>query len=121
LAGGAYQMTPVYDILSAYPVMGRSANKLDPHKARMAMAVISRNRHYELQSIHRWHWVAMAEKLGLPEAPELIDHVLQQVPKVLDQVAGQLPESMPQAIFDAVNEGMRRAARRLAAEPDYRR
>lgn len=119
--GGAYRMTPLYDILSAYPIMGRRANKLDPHRARMAMAVTSRNRHYDLHGIHRWHWIAMAEKLGLPEAPELIEQMIEQVPIVLADVAKHLPDAVPEAIFEAVSDGIRRASKRLGSEPDYRR
>nr|WP_233175533.1 type II toxin-antitoxin system HipA family toxin [Dyella sp. ASV24] len=121
LPGGAYRMTPLYDILSAYPIMGRGANKLDPHKARMAMAVASRNRHYDLNGIHRWHWVTMAEKLGLPEARQIIEQVIQQTPVVLDQLARRLPNDLPEGVFGAINEGMRQAVGRLGAEPDQLR
>ena len=120
LPGGAYRMTPLYDILSSYPVMGRGASQLDPHKARLAMAVYGQNRHYLLQDIHRWHWVAMAGSLGLPDAPALIAQVTDQTPGVLERVAGRLPANFPEAVFSAISEGMRKAARRLAAEPDRR-
>lgn len=120
LRGGAYRMTPLYDILSVHPIMGRRANQLDPHKAKLAMAVVSRNRHHDLHGIHRWHWVAMARKLGLPDAPALIEEIIQRTPAVLDSVAAQLPRGFPEYIFDAISKGMRQAAKRLAAEPDER-
>jgi Uncharacterized protein related to capsule biosynthesis enzymes len=41
-AGGAYHLTPFYDVLSAYPVMGKGANMLSPFKAKLAMAVRSK-------------------------------------------------------------------------------
>ncbi len=76
LPGGRYQLTPLYDILSTYPVQGRGANHLDPRKARLAMAVRSKNAHYLLHDIHRWHWVSMAEKMGLKGAGEMIDELV---------------------------------------------
>jgi len=120
LPGGAYRMTPLYDILSVYPIMGRRANQLDPRKARLAMAVVDRNRHYDLHGIHRWHWVAMARKLGLPDAPALIEGIVQRTSAVLDATAARLPRAFPEYIFDAINKGMRQAAKRLGSEPDAR-
>lgn len=120
LPGGAYRMTPLYDILSSYPIMGKGANRLDPRKAKLAMAVVDRNRHYDLYGIHRWHWVAMAQKLGLPDTTVLIEDVIRQTPIALQKVASRLPDAFPMAIFDAVNEGIGKAAKRLATEPDYR-
>jgi serine/threonine-protein kinase HipA len=120
LPGGAYRLTPLYDILSAYPVMGRGANRLDRHKAKLAMAVTARNRHYDLHGIHRWHWIAMGTALGLPNVSTIIDAIVQQVPAALATMAARLPEKFPAAIFDAISAGMTKAAERLGAEPDKR-
>ncbi len=120
LPGGRYRLTPLYDILSAYPVMGRGVNQLDPRKAQLAMAVSGKNRHYDLYGIHRWHWVEMGAALGMPHVPELIEQLLGQVPTVLDEVAERLPEGFPAAVFDAVREGMLEAAHRLDNEPNRR-
>ncbi|WP_329742966.1 type II toxin-antitoxin system HipA family toxin [Dyella sp. A6] len=121
LPGGRYRMTPLYDVLSAYPIMGRGTNRLNPREARLAMAVTGKNRHYHLQEIHRWHWVEMGSALGLPEVPALIDAVLGKMPAVLDGVASRLPDGFPIAVFEAVSAGMAAAARRLGSEPDKRR
>jgi len=120
LPRGAYRMTPLYDIISAYPIIGAKANQLDPRKTKLAMAVVDRNRHYDLYGIHRWHWVAMGEKLGLPEVPVLIDEVVQQTPVVIERIAMRLPEGFPAPMFKAIRDGMVRAAKRLGAEPNRR-
>lgn len=120
LPGGRYHLTPLYDILSAYPVMGRSANQLDPREAQLAMAVSGKNRHYDLYGIHRWHWVEMGTALGMPDVPELIEQLVGQVPTVLDDVGARLPEGFPHAVFDAARKGMLAAAHRLKNEPDRR-
>ena len=36
-AGGAYQLTPRYDILSAHPMLGHGRGRLSPRKITMAM------------------------------------------------------------------------------------
>lgn len=120
LPRGAYRMTPLYDIISAYPIMGAKANQLDPRKTKLAMAVVDRNRHYDLYGIHRWLWVAMGEKLGLPEVPMLIEEMTQRTPAVVERIATKLPEGFPASIFKAIRDGMLRAAKRLGAEPDRR-
>lgn len=119
LPGGAYRLAPLYDILSIYPWMGRGAGQLDPRKARLAMAVEGRNRHYVLHDIHRWHWVAMGEQLGFTDA-EWLERLPTAVVAALERVAQRLPGDFPGLLFESVAEGVRQAARRLAGEPDRR-
>jgi serine/threonine-protein kinase HipA len=116
LPGGSYRLTPLYDILSAYPIMGRGANQLDPRKARLAMAVVDRNRHYDLYDIHRWHWVAMGAALGLPDVPALIEELVEQTPAVMDDVGSRLPKAFPPAVFEAISTRHQAAPSYLAAQ-----
>lgn len=121
LPGGRYRLTPLYDILSTWPIQGRGAGQLDPHRVTMAMAVTGRNRHYQWRGIHRWHWTAMAAQLGLEQpATALIDTLCAATPGVLDAVAAQLPAGFPMPVYDAVRSGMLVAAGRLADQPDTR-
>jgi serine/threonine-protein kinase HipA len=120
LRGGAWHLTPLYDILSVYPVAGSRAGQLDPHKVRLAMAVESTNRHYRLLDIHRRHWVAMGVRLGLPRVDDLIDGLIARVPAALDYVAAALPRRFPPHLFEALDRGVRGAVQRLAAEPSHR-
>lgn len=118
LPGGRYQLAPLYDILSTWPIQGRGPSHLDPRKARLSMAVRRGNAHYLLYDIHRWHWVAMAEKAGLTDAGEMIDELLQRVPKAIEHVSNRLPARFPAAVFGAVADGMQQATQRLARESD---
>jgi serine/threonine-protein kinase HipA len=120
LPRGAFRMTPLYDILSTYPIMGRGSSRLDPRKMKLAMAVTGRNRHYNLHSIHRWHWIAMARKLGLPDASASIEEIIRKAPIALEAVASRLPDQFPRHVFESISEGMNKAAKRLAAEPNDR-
>jgi len=61
-AGGSYRLAPLYDIFSTYPIQGKGPNRLDAHKAKLAMAVAGRNRDYLIRDIRRWQWVALSEK-----------------------------------------------------------
>ncbi|MFX5521492.1 HipA domain-containing protein, partial [Acinetobacter baumannii] len=53
---GRYQLTPLYDVLSAHPIIGEAPGRLSAFKIRMAMAVRSQNAHYRMREIERRHW-----------------------------------------------------------------
>ena len=113
---GRYRLTPLYDVLSAYPVLGRGANQLAPERARLAMAVSGQSRHYEWSRILRRHWLSTGRRCGIAEevAQATIDELVANTPAVIDQVAASLPTTFPANIADAVFAGMGAAARKLA-------
>lgn len=112
-AGGAFGLTPLYDVISAYPIMGRGPGKLDPHKAKLAMAVVSTNRHYRLDGILRRHWVEMGRRCGI-DASELIEEVIRLSPMAIAQVHASLPPGFPDAVSNPIFDGIRAATAKLA-------
>ncbi len=115
-AGGRFSLTPLYDILSAYPVMGHGANQIAPEKARMAMAVSGKNRHYRWSEIQRRHWLDTANVCGLgPEAEQLIIDLVERTPTVLEQISALLPDDFPGTVSEPVLDGIQKAAMRLSA------
>ena len=63
-AGGAYGMTPLYDVLSAWPIIGPGKNQLSFQKARLAMAIRGKRPHYRLNEIIGRHWYELAALRG---------------------------------------------------------
>ena len=114
-AGGRYRLAPLYDVLSAYPILGHRANQLAPERARMAMAVWGRNRHYAWSRILPRHWDATARTCGLPEerSRELRHQLAERTPQVADTVASALPPGFPARLAERIFSGMRKAAERL--------
>jgi serine/threonine-protein kinase HipA len=112
-AGGAYALTPFYDVLSAYPVMGAGAGQLSPKKVKLAMAVRGeQNMHYRLDEIKRRHWITTGKRNGLLlEANEIIDQVVGETESVIERVVAELPPDFSAPLADAVFAGLRRAAR----------
>ena len=115
---GRYQLTPLYDVLSAYPVLGEGPGKLSPVKAKMAMAVRSKNAYWKMRDISRRHWVALGVRHGVldeggREVEHVIDAIAARTPDVIANVRSQLPKGFP-ALDEAVFEGLRDAAGRLA-------
>ncbi len=113
---GLFHLTPRYDVLSAYPVMGTAAGKLSPHKVRMAMAVWGANRHYRWAEIRRTHFEYTAHACHVPGAAHLIDELVARTPAALAQVMSTLPARFPAAIAEPIFAGVRRAAKALAAK-----
>ncbi|TLS66190.1 type II toxin-antitoxin system HipA family toxin [Mariprofundus erugo] len=110
-AGGTYRMTPIYDVLSTWPIMGEKANQLSRHKARLAMAFRSRNEHYKLKDIHPRHFYSVAKKLGLGgEVDGIIEEILADTPKVIGEVSEMLPEDFPAIVTDKVFSGLQESA-----------
>lgn len=115
-AGGAYRLTPRYDVLSAHPVLGNGRGKLSPHKIRMAMAVSGKSRHYRWREIEARHWLETAKRCGFPEMKPVMDEVIGQTPKVVEQVAKLLPRKFPVHIAETILTGTADAAQLLAEQ-----
>jgi serine/threonine-protein kinase HipA len=79
--GGRHRLTPFYDVLSAWPAIGRGPNLLDARKVKLAMAVRSKSAHWKVSEIRPRSWDAAARFAGLGDATALLDEVLQQAPK----------------------------------------
>lgn len=114
--GGNYRATPIYDVLSAHPVIGTGRNKIPPQKAKLAMAVRGSANYYLIERIQRRHWIAQARQVGLGEAAaeQLIEDVIDSTESVISTVGGLLPDDFPVDVAEAIFSGMRRQSTKLA-------
>jgi serine/threonine-protein kinase HipA len=111
--GGTYRLTPFYDVLSAWPIIGRGANRLDVRKVKLAMAVRSNNAHWKLSEIKARHWDAVARAAGLGGAAELLREIGAQVPGVIERVGREVPRGFPAEVRDKIFAGLSAMAGRL--------
>lgn len=116
LPGNRYEATPLYDVLSAHPIIGRSANHIAAQKVKLAMAVRGKNVHYPVNQIQRRHWIVQGQGVGFSAADveEMIGELTGQTANVIDEVASLLPEDFPMDIAEAIFNGMRRLNSNLA-------
>ena len=114
---GRYRLTPLYDVLSAYPILGHGANQLAPERARMAMAVTGQNRHYDWARIHRRHWISTANACGISQdvAQTMIEELAANTPAVIANVTAALPTTFPVDVANSIFDGLRAAAVKLAS------
>lgn len=92
-AGGRFRLTPRYDVLSAYPVIGHGKGKLAIQKIKMAMAAQGKRKHYEWRGIRARHWLETAKRCGLPGMNEIMNDVVETTPDVVAAVIKNLPEN----------------------------
>ena len=118
LPGGRFQLTKLYDVMSAYPVMGDSPNLWSPFEIKMAMALLGKNRHYHMHNILRRHFNSTARKVGYADNAEpIIEDILQRTPSAIEEVNANLPPGFNQKVADTILGGVRDAAMKLAAMP----
>jgi serine/threonine-protein kinase HipA len=109
----AYVMTPLYDILSAYPIFG--AKGIAARKAKMAMALQGKNRQYHWAQIQPRHFPATAARVGFSaqRAKTMMDEMGTMTAEVIASVRLCLPPDFPQHISEAIFQGMEKQAERL--------
>jgi serine/threonine-protein kinase HipA len=112
-AGGTYRLTPLYDVISAYPLI---ANKqLQKQKIKMAMALEGKNKHYHWDKIQRRHFLETAEKsrYSQDKADSIITELLNKTEEVITTITSRLPENFPEKISSPIFEGLLKAKTRL--------
>ena len=109
-AGGFYSLTPLYDVLSAWPMIGSGPNQLPLQDAKLALAVTGRNRHYKLVEIQARHWQALALRVGGAPLWQRMRTLVESVDEALERVCGQVSPGFPAVVMDTISAGVRRQA-----------
>jgi serine/threonine-protein kinase HipA len=119
LAHGRYRMTPLYDVLSAWPITGSSGNQLHRSKLKLAMAVLGKNKHYRLAEITPRHFEETARRCGLGSDMEsIVSDIVDKTPAVIQQIGATLPAGFPDRVFESIAKGLTRAAKELESSLD---
>lgn len=114
LAQGQYRLSPLYDVLSAWPFAGGRQDQVHPKKLKLAMALLGKNKHYRIDEIDRRHFDLTAQRCGLGrDMKTIIDDVVERTPSVIARVGAALPMRFPEQVFDTVTAGLAKSARRL--------
>jgi serine/threonine-protein kinase HipA len=109
-AGGTFDLTPLYDVLSAWPVIGRGANQLQFPDAKLAMALDGGARHYRISEIQARHWHSLAQRTGVAGLWDRMRTLVESAETVLGRVEGALPDAFPERVFSKTAGGIRRQA-----------
>lgn len=112
---GRYRMTPLYDIMSAHPLI--SAKQLQIQKIKMAMALSGKNRHYLWHTIQPRHFISTARHVGFNEktAQAAIREMMDSLEGVIATVEQQIPDDFPDDVSIPILTGMRQQRERFLA------
>jgi len=107
-AGGSFRLTPLYDVMSAYPIAAK--RQLEWHDLKMAMAVTGKNRHYHWNKIQPMHWLSTAEKCQFPksEMQMIMTQVFDEMEWVIQAATEKMDSGVPASIYEPIFDGMRK-------------
>ena len=116
LPAGRYALAPLYDVMSIWPIEGGGANQYSLHNAKLAMALLGKNKHYRFADVQRRHFNSTAAKCFLrADAEEVIEGVLARTSGAIETVAARLPSGFPDRVAETIFAGIKRSAQQLAA------
>jgi serine/threonine-protein kinase HipA len=103
-------------VISAYPILGHGRNRLAPEKAKLAMSVRGRGKHYHWDRITRRHWEESAAAWGMgPQIEGILSELIEETDAAITRVSGEIPAGFPSSVADPILNGLKRAARRLVS------
>ena len=109
--GGGFGLTPLYDVLSTWPVVGKRADQLDVHELKLAMALRGTKAHYKIVEIQPRHFQTLADQYPDAEAWPAMIELAGRVEGAIEAVEKQLPEGFAESVWTPTSKGMLRQAK----------
>jgi serine/threonine-protein kinase HipA len=112
--GGRFQLTPLYDVISAQPSVD-SKQILWKH-LRLAMSFGTKP-HYAIRQVAPRHFFQTADKAGIGKdvVPSIIEELRANVEAALDRVNADLSSGFPAKLADSISNGIKRRLQILKA------
>jgi serine/threonine-protein kinase HipA len=103
--GGRFNMTPLYDVLTAQPSL--DARQIVKKQMKLAMSAGDK-RHYTMDYIQGRHFVQTVKRAGLPEAiaQSALEEVANRAKAALKAVEKQLPAGFSEGTHASVQRGV---------------
>ncbi|RLV58283.1 type II toxin-antitoxin system HipA family toxin [Parashewanella curva] len=109
-----YRLTPFYDIMSIYPVLGGKG--LNIRDAKLAMGLkATKGKQYKLNQIQIRHFFRTAKDVGfsIDEMHQLLVEITESVDDVVQRVRKALPENFPEHISKSILNGLQHQSKKL--------
>ncbi|MEW0829310.1 HipA domain-containing protein [Escherichia coli] len=113
----AFLMGSIYDIISAFPVLGGTGIHISDLKLAMGLNA-SKGKKTAIDKIYPRHFLATAKVLRFPEVQmhEILSDFARMIPAALDNVKTSLPTDFPENVVTAVETNVLRLHGRLSRE-----
>ncbi|MHA2940128.1 type II toxin-antitoxin system HipA family toxin [Vibrio sp. RC27] len=112
--GGSYRLTPFYDILSAYPLLGGKG--LNIRKLKLAMGLkATKGKKYEISKVLPRHFLDTAKAVNFSQdkMQEILNEMKSALPDAILQVRAKLPEGFPEHISDSIFDNAKKIAQKI--------
>ena len=96
-----YMLTPLYDIISAAPLVKNQ--KIQFQDLKMSMCIGDKRR-YKISEIQRRHWQQTAKicHFSVQEIEQVMQELIDLVDLVIQQVSKKMPQDFPQIVSDSI-------------------
>ncbi len=111
LPGNAFEMTPFYDVLSAWPVIGKGAGKRPYPDTKLAMGLKAKSMHRAMQEVQPRHWRSLAAQTGNDATWPYMLQIVDDAPVEIDALLNKLPEGFPEQVATSIAEGIKKHCR----------
>ena len=104
-------LTPIYDVLTAYPALAH--RQIERKEMKLAMAV-GKNRKWRIHEIQRRHWYQTAELIRFNS--DQLDLIFEELEAAVDNLTietKELPPHFPESLLDITIQGIQRTKRQL--------
>jgi serine/threonine-protein kinase HipA len=110
--GGRFQMTPIYDVISAQPSV--DSKQILWRQFRLAMSFGTKP-HYVMRQIAPRHFFQTADRAGVGKqvVTSIIEELHDAAPAAIDAVLSDLPAGFPEEIANSMGDGIKRRVRML--------
>ncbi|ELX4135625.1 type II toxin-antitoxin system HipA family toxin [Vibrio vulnificus] len=102
---GNYHLTPFYDVLSAFPMLGGQGFNIRSLKLAMGLKA-TRGRKYHINKIYSRHFIDTARECEFNL--DAMEHILQDfsksIPRAIEAVSKSLPDDFPSNVSDSIFE-----------------
>jgi len=112
--GGSYRLTPFYDILSAYPILG--GRGLNIRQLKLAMGLkATKGKKYDIHKILPRHFLDTAKAINFSQAKmqAILTDLKEQLPEAILQLKGKLPKDFPEHISEPIFENSIKMLRKI--------
>lgn len=107
----SYELTPFYDVISAWPVIGKRAGQLQLQKIKMALAMRTGKRgHYQWDEIHPRHFATLAQSLPDPDTWSKMLDIARSVPAAIKRVEKLCPSDLKESVWTSITTGLSKKA-----------
>lgn len=112
--GGSYRLTPFYDIISAFPLLGGAGLHISQLKLAMSLKA-SKGRKSEVNTLYPRHFLATAKEVNFAEAQmlEILHYFADHIPGAIAAASAALPADFSAHVRESILSNLHRLHGRL--------